>query len=434
MVKANKIRIHSINLGTDPEFFFRNKDGIVESTKALAMMPDRTYESWQGRGVISFNKDCFNMIVPDGVQVEIHPHASHCRELLAGSIHSLLCKLNYAINNYYNEEKEPLDLALDFSQVIKLTQKQLDDMSPEAKRFGCSPSLNVDRDLNGVISVDPAKYLYRSAGGHIHLGNEQLIKMHNTKYIDMAVATLDLVLGNLCVILDRDPMQVERRKVYGRAGEYRKPPHGLEYRVLSNFWMKNYVLFSLVFGTARFAADIAITIFEDEERNGKESEFSKLFDLVDRKDVVEAINNNDRELALKNFYKIKNYLVRIAAPCSDHPNPLGTPYRMRCFEKFIEKDISEWFTEEPFHHWTETYRTGYGWENYCYKVLHKLVWEDNNKLLSGMTLIETGLSWLERENDYLLQSKPQHTLPQASTITYPQAVVTPDLVQVIQRR
>ena len=72
----------------------------------------------------------------------------------------------------------------------------------------------------------------------------------------LAVKILDIVVGNTCVIMDRAPSQVERRKVYGRAGEYRLPAHGIEYRTLSNFWLRSYQLTHLVFSLARFAINI----------------------------------------------------------------------------------------------------------------------------------------------------------------------------------
>ena len=49
------------------------------------------------------------------------------------------------------------------------------------------------------------------------------------------VLKLDLYLGIPSIILD--PEGSMRRRMYGKAGAFRKKSYGLEYRVLSNFWI-----------------------------------------------------------------------------------------------------------------------------------------------------------------------------------------------------
>ena len=39
----------------------------------------------------------------------------------------------------------------------------------------------------------------------------------------------------------------KRRELYGKAGAYRVKPYGVEYRVLSNFWLKSPALMQWVY-------------------------------------------------------------------------------------------------------------------------------------------------------------------------------------------
>lgn len=89
----------------------------------------------------------------------------------------------------------------------------------------------------------------RSAGGHIHIGSE-LGKSHDTCI--MLVRMLDLFLGVPSLILDTSPNSFIRRKIYGKAGRYRQPKHGAEYRTLSNFWLSSPDLVELMYEICDF--------------------------------------------------------------------------------------------------------------------------------------------------------------------------------------
>lgn len=152
--------------------------------------------------------------------------------------------------------------------------------------LGCAPSSNIYGHKS--FSVDnPRTFPFRSAGGHIHFGV-------NTKTpINSYIRTLDRLLGIPCVALFDgidDPM---RRTMYGRAGEYRSKPYGLEYRVLSNAWILSPIIAHLVLNTARGAMKVAHLVKDD-----------KLFGVSDEK-VQEIINTCDAPAARK--YLEKNW-------------------------------------------------------------------------------------------------------------------------------
>jgi len=116
---------------------------------------------------------------------------------------------------------------------------------------------------------------------------------------------MDIVAGNTCVLVDRDESNAKRRVIYGRAGEYRIKKYGIEYRVLSNFWLKGYVLWSMATALLRNAVGIY--------RAGLADELISKFDI---KKVRDAINNNDKHLALENFKILAAFIKEKNITCS----------------------------------------------------------------------------------------------------------------------
>ena len=57
---------------------------------------------------------------------------------------------------------------------------------------------------------------------------------------------MDLVHGIISTVLDNSEAAIKRRKLYGKAGCHRPTSYGVEYRVLSNFWMKSPQLVMLM--------------------------------------------------------------------------------------------------------------------------------------------------------------------------------------------
>ncbi|HET9130786.1 MAG TPA: hypothetical protein VFO86_07560 [Terriglobia bacterium] len=107
----------------------------------------------------------------------------------------------------------------------------------EYKELGCSPDWNAwTEDLNPPPFCEDQPFL-RTASGHIHIGwgsNYSLDDaLHQRNCFDF-VKQLDWFLGGWSLKHDPDPT---RRNLYGRAGACRLKSYGVEYRVLSNFWV-----------------------------------------------------------------------------------------------------------------------------------------------------------------------------------------------------
>lgn len=101
---------------------------------------------------------------------------------------------------------------------------------PRAWVFGCEPDFDVwDLEINPrPKSEDPN---LRAAGGHVHVGCNDLTKMEK---IELA-RVLDLYISVPMMLVDND---VKRRLLYGKAGAIRFKKYGLEYRTPSNYWTR----------------------------------------------------------------------------------------------------------------------------------------------------------------------------------------------------
>ncbi len=340
---------YDVMMGCDPEFFFF-KEGKVCGAEKVIPKDGLVYDCHISRTNVQETAK----IIIDGVQAELNPKPYSCRAYLGDEIQLCFKKI-------YDKIKIDTSLSVEFLQVTEVREEELKSLSEQAKKFGCAPSSNLYSKSESKIEVNPEIYRFRSAGGHIHLGRDENtnIKMINTlKQYERVVTMLDILLGNTCVLIDKNEWAKERRKVYGKAGEYRLPAHGIEYRTLSNFWLQSYQLMSFVMGMARFSINVVLNnMFENIDYE------TPILKETNIEDIINAINNNDFDLAYKNFKKIEDLIAEAGV---DYFNsyPLSTR-SMKEFKHFITKDLSYWFPENPLKHWIEMPEGHeHGWESF----------------------------------------------------------------------
>lgn len=254
-------------LGADPEFFFEKGSKVLES--GAVVKEKGGIDTW-GKG----------KIIKDGFQGEFNPSHNTCRQSFMWNIFNLM----YHVNQ--------MGYKVRLGAGYWIPETEFADLTNDSKVFGCIPSENIYG--RQPLGADPMKYMFRPAGGHIHLSLGRIAKKH---VVDL-VKLLDIMVGNTSVAFDQDPLSTERRKNYGRAGEFRLKSYGVEYRTLSNFWLSHYIYGSMVFGLARQA--ISIVEYTDDAKG--------LIELIGA-DAETAINTNDKKLAIKNFKKLKEYFT-----------------------------------------------------------------------------------------------------------------------------
>lgn len=375
---------YNITLGADPEFFFKTVDGktvgsekfIPIGEKGLGTLgPLPAYYTAEEKAAAIRTQ---SKVIVDGVQAELNPQEATCRQTVAGNITACMRKIKETL------AANGKGIVADFRQsTVDVTAEELASLNENSRKFGCAPSQNA-HDAKATITVDPEKYLKRSAGGHIHLsiyGNvtgSVTKTLHEAVFVERhkdVVRILDIILGNTSVLMDRDPGNIERRKNYGYAGEYRLPKHGLEYRTLSNFWLQGVPLQSFVMGMARQAVEIVCDI-------QKPSAYEALIEAVDMADIVKAINTNDFDLALSNWNKIEPIMLQITPANGRYCIDRKTIERFAHFIARIKSDgMQYWLPTDPLVHWTDA-NDGRYWGFQAF--LEKFVQPDLTKYLADL--------------------------------------------------
>lgn len=108
---------------------------------------------------------------------------------------------------------------------------------PQAQEIGCEPDFNAwTRTINPSPKTNPILKTMRTAAAHVHVSFNINGEPPKTIYDrEPLVKALDVTLGLPSLLLDKD---IDRRKLYGKAGAFRPKDYGIEHRVMSNFWIK----------------------------------------------------------------------------------------------------------------------------------------------------------------------------------------------------
>jgi hypothetical protein len=272
LLKDIKERIQTGNLsvpgreivsGSDPEFFVFGTDGKV-------------IPSWK------FLKDKKSALVDalpyvDGFQAEIGPTAKQCLQQHVDAIREQVLELAKYARRFDKGAK------ISVQNTVEIADDVMKAATDEEVRFLCTPSLNVYRDP-GNPTPEPREYKYRFAGGHLHAGFGNI--RFTPPVIREVIKALDGILGLAGVSLASHVDNPERRKMYGRAGEFRLPQHGIEYRVLSNFWLGHPALSHLVLELFRGAIKFALAGLYSTCWEGPEDD--ELREIINSCDVTKA--------------------------------------------------------------------------------------------------------------------------------------------------
>jgi Phage phiEco32-like COOH.NH2 ligase-type 2 len=254
------------SVGSDPEIFVEDEDGKV--VPAFTFLDD---------------KEKVGVEVPywDGFQAEFSTEPSHCIAYLADSTQKALSSLHEKVKVAGKGKWRLTDRS-----VVDVDQEFLQQIDPKFSQFGCTPSLNAYGDQGPMM--DGAYVPFRMAGGHIHIG----ARLSGVD-VNHVVKQMDKIVGVMSVALFCGMEDPRRRFLYGRAGEYRLPPHGLEYRVLSNAWLCHPVIMNFITHVARISAAIGMWGFNPTDITDEEAQ--------------EAINDSNSDMALALMERNKKF-------------------------------------------------------------------------------------------------------------------------------
>lgn len=210
-------------IGSDPEVFLTGPNGLKS---AIDLIPGTKEEPHQ-------ITDKGEFIQADNVSAEFNVVPSSTPEELFESINVCLQHI---------EMMTGLEVLISSSEHFPLGEL----LNPKAWEFGCDP------DFSGweeeMVAKNISRDTLRVCGGHVSVSFENF----NEDEFDFN-RFARLMDQELCVPLMEAGIETDtrRRQMYGHPAAYRHKPWGIEYRTLSNQWIKSIEGVEMVFkGTA----------------------------------------------------------------------------------------------------------------------------------------------------------------------------------------
>lgn len=221
-----------LHVGSDPEVFLMKGSEVLPAFKVLPKIGHDCEPYW------------------DGFQAEFTTPPQTCVAYLVDRYHKGLNKARAF---------GPLNM----DSVVDIPTEVLAEAKAEHVELGCMPSKNAYADV-GIEVTNGRLLRHRFAGMHMHFGDELLVKLPNRDEVTTnIVKALDRVFGVFLTAIGGHLENPIRRLYYGKAGEYRQPKHGLEYRVPGAWVMKHPAILHLAWDMARVAYHIGFLNYTD---------------------------------------------------------------------------------------------------------------------------------------------------------------------------
>ena len=139
----------------------------------------------------------------------------------------------------------PEDCVLSARPTVEFGEEYMASLPDEVKELGCEPDYNAYKD--GAENARPnAEVTFRTGAGHIHIGWGEGFDINDPEHknvCNILTKQLDYYLGVALALYDTDD---KRRQLYGQKGSYRPKSYGMEYRPLSNAWLRNEEFYEII--------------------------------------------------------------------------------------------------------------------------------------------------------------------------------------------
>lgn len=224
-------------IGTDSEHGLYRNGNLVSAIGLIPGTKKDPYPLYSGGG-----------LQVDNVLLEWNSPIAHSAEEFDFGIERTLADIKMFIPN--------MELGFESSYLFPMDQL----MNDAAWMIGCEPDFNAwkmnGKRINWVKSKNSKPGFegsnLRTAAAHIHVS-----PFDNPHDMAKFVKLQDLHLGLPSLFHDMDRI---RRTLYGTAGscrvkQYPNGAHGVEYRVLGSFWIKNTYYRNWVFNTSKYLYD-----------------------------------------------------------------------------------------------------------------------------------------------------------------------------------
>jgi Phage phiEco32-like COOH.NH2 ligase-type 2 len=285
--KFSDFMIHNFTIGSDPEIFVEDEEGNCIPSWLFLQGKDGNDKT---STLAMYGNKGDQKMYWDGFQAEFCVFANTCNEYHTDSVAAGLRGVRDAAKKRFPKSK------LSATSVFDIPPALMESASDEHVEFGCMPSYNA----YGIApNLPPGREVpFRSAGGHIHFG----IGKTSHEEANPIIKTLDKILGVACVSLFAEFDSRKRRHFYGLPGEYRLPPHGVEYRPLSNAWLIHPVIMNLVVDISRKCVVLAQRGWSDRW-------------VSDEADVIDTVIRCDVDAARASLEKNKKVFIHLLRAC-----------------------------------------------------------------------------------------------------------------------
>lgn len=255
--------------GCDPEgFLFDKKTNLP--VPAAGIIPGTKHEPFKvKKGAIQV----------DGMAVEFNIDPASSYEEWEENITTVIKQL---------EKKLPKNLEIRWIPSVTFPEAAFDEAPDENKILGCDPDFDA---WSGAPNPppNPENPYVRCAGGHLHVGFTKDESLHDLQHLmncqDLG-KQLDWYLGGWSVFIDKDKV---RRNLYGKMGAIRYKDYGLEYRVLSNFWVPTPEFRLEVWNRMVIAVDFMSSLYLPDRAGPKLTNW--LREAIDRRNVHPELMN-----------------------------------------------------------------------------------------------------------------------------------------------
>lgn len=333
--------VTDLTFGSDPEIFV-SKDGEV--VPAFNFLP-----SAKAAGKNIF--DTYNSAkYPywDGFQAEFQSGVFTCRDELTTAVWSGMKTIL---------ESAPEGSKINIDSVVEIPREILQTVKQEHANLGCDPSLNV-YGPEPINIRDARRLKYRFAGHHFHFGfdeyddNKTALQLHNDpKLVVNIIQNLDATLGLAGVSLFENIDNPIRRKYYGRAGEFRLPKHGIEYRTLSSSVLVHPAIHHLLWDIGGRVVRLCV---ERQWENGgyvlPEKFPNEILDMSMVKNSINHYDANASREMLVECRKFLDYIFEMSYGYSSNLQRFAWKTILQPVEKTVSLDANKnWNFEVPYH-------------------------------------------------------------------------------------
>lgn len=213
----------AILVGCDPEVFVK-KNGLFQSAWNL-IKGDKKAPQKVPNGAVQV----------DGMALEFNIDPAHSEDEFCFNVQDVFNTMCKMVPEY---EVVAVPVAHFSEEYMKI--------QPAASlELGCDPDYNA---WTGLVNIKPnGQRPMRTAAGHIHIGwtkDEDVNDPNHIHRCNMVGRQMDFYLGLASLSYDTD---TERREMYGKGGCVRYKSYGVEYRTLSNAWLRDEKIMRLVY-------------------------------------------------------------------------------------------------------------------------------------------------------------------------------------------